>query len=181
MRPISSMCPANMTRGTPSGFTVATELPVTSLVTRAANESASARHTRAGAVSNPEGPGVSRRGLRKASEAGFMVSSRVMALSYPIHANAYGPRRPLLDGRDSEPRPHLRVSQSQSPSAHPAIQVPGPNHATPVREPAQGAGHAGRSERRRGAYAAGKIKSALGRSDGRTVNVGARPSARRPV
>src|SRR3982751_4557352 len=67
MTPISSMWPASMIVGDPPGFTVAMLLPATSPRT-SANDRASSRQTRAGAVSKPDGPGVSRRRFRKASE-----------------------------------------------------------------------------------------------------------------
>src|SRR5829696_3779787 len=67
MRPISSMCPASMMVGAPFGFTTARLLPATSFET-SANAPASSRQTRAGADSNPEGPGVSRSRFRKAME-----------------------------------------------------------------------------------------------------------------
>jgi len=70
MIPISSMCPANMSRGRPSGFRVAKELPPTSAVTESTSFSASALQIRAGAASNDEGPGVSSRDFRKASDSG---------------------------------------------------------------------------------------------------------------
>ena len=63
--PISSMWPASITRGEPSGLTSAKELPLTSTLTRSAKVSASARHTRAGRTSNPEGPAASSRRSRK--------------------------------------------------------------------------------------------------------------------
>jgi hypothetical protein len=72
MRPISSMCPANMTRGRPAPLSVANEFPATSARTSSAKRCASARHTRAGAASKAEGPGVSSRDLRKASDSGVM-------------------------------------------------------------------------------------------------------------
>ena len=53
------MCPASIRRGFPFGFRAATELPCTSAQTSSAKPSASARHTRAGACSKPEGPAVS--------------------------------------------------------------------------------------------------------------------------
>src|SRR5947199_21018 len=67
------MWPASMSRGVPVAFTVATELPCTSAVTWSANALTSSRQTRAGAVSNPDGPGVSSSRFRKARV------SRVMA------------------------------------------------------------------------------------------------------
>src|SRR5438552_11298376 len=73
MIPISSMWPANITRGRPSGLSVANELPATSVSTLSAKRSASARQTRAGAASKADGPGVSRRDVRKASDSGVMV------------------------------------------------------------------------------------------------------------
>src|SRR6185436_20282356 len=56
--PISSIWPANITRGLPLPFNDATELPCTSARTSSANFLTSSRHTRAGACSNPEGPAV---------------------------------------------------------------------------------------------------------------------------
>ena len=67
MTPISSMWPSSMIVGEPPGFTSAMLLPATSVVT-SAKARASSRQTRAGADSNPEGPGVSSRRLRKAIE-----------------------------------------------------------------------------------------------------------------
>ena len=72
MIPISSMCPANMSLGLPSGFNVAKELPPTSAWTESATFLASARQIRAGAASNEEGPGVSSNDFRKASDSGVM-------------------------------------------------------------------------------------------------------------
>src|SRR2546430_1228798 len=63
------MWPASMSRGVPVAFTVATELPCTSAVTWSANALTSSRQTRAGAVSNPDGPGVSSSRFRKARGA----------------------------------------------------------------------------------------------------------------
>src|SRR5450830_1703989 len=69
MRPISSMCPASMMVGAPSGLTTAKELPCTSRSTLAANRRASSRQMAAGADSKPEGPGVSSSRRSNASEA----------------------------------------------------------------------------------------------------------------
>src|SRR5687767_8139716 len=67
MTPISSMCPASMIVGAPAGLTVAILLPATSPRT-SAKAAASSRQTRAGADSNPDGPGVSSRRFRNAME-----------------------------------------------------------------------------------------------------------------
>src|SRR3954471_3884083 len=64
------MCPANMRRGVASGLRLANELPATSPWTASANRSASARQARAGAVSKEDGPGLSSRLFRKASDSG---------------------------------------------------------------------------------------------------------------
>src|SRR5215208_4546189 len=69
--PISSMCPANISRGPPLPSSRAKEFPATSACTASANLSASARQTRAGAASNDEGPGVSSSRFRKAKESEF--------------------------------------------------------------------------------------------------------------
>src|SRR3954464_5534401 len=68
MTPISSMCPSSMIVGLPFGFTSAMLLPATSDVTTSANVLASSRQTRAAGPSKPDGPGVSSRRLRNASE-----------------------------------------------------------------------------------------------------------------
>jgi cytoskeleton protein RodZ len=47
-----------MSRGAPPGWTEAMELPLTSARTSSAKPCTSSRQTRAGAASNPEGPGV---------------------------------------------------------------------------------------------------------------------------
>src|SRR3954467_5715721 len=70
MTPISSMCPSSMIVGLPLGFTSAMLLPATSEVTTSANALASSRQTRAAGPSKPEGPGVSSRRLRNASDDG---------------------------------------------------------------------------------------------------------------
>src|SRR5687768_16477840 len=67
MTPISSMCPASMMVGAPAGLTVAMLLPATSPRT-SAKAATSSRQTRAGADSNPDGPGVSSRRFRNAME-----------------------------------------------------------------------------------------------------------------
>ena len=56
-----------ISRGLPLGLRAATELPCTSASTLSANPLTSSRQTRAGACSNPEGPGVSSSFLRKPS------------------------------------------------------------------------------------------------------------------
>ena len=66
--PISSMCPANITRGFPLAFKTATELPCTSARTLSANVPTSSRHTRPGASSNPDGPAVSSSCLRNPTD-----------------------------------------------------------------------------------------------------------------
>src|SRR5258708_38827712 len=58
-RPISSIWPANITRGFPFGFKTATELPCTSARTSSAKPPTSSRQTRPGACSKPDGPAVS--------------------------------------------------------------------------------------------------------------------------
>src|SRR3981081_1311962 len=58
------MCPANITRGFPLGFSDATELRRPPHTTSAAKLPTSSRHTRPGACSNPDGPAVSRSFLR---------------------------------------------------------------------------------------------------------------------
>src|SRR5690242_6094270 len=73
MTPISSMCPANITRGRPAPLSVANEFPATSPRTSSAKRCASVRQSRAGAASNADGPGVSSSDLRKASDSGVMV------------------------------------------------------------------------------------------------------------
>src|SRR5688572_6110939 len=93
MTPISSMCPASMMVGAPAGFTVAMLLPATSPRT-SAKAAASSRQTRAGADSNPDGPGVSSRRLRKAIEESLNMTVRWSGLS---------PARGLAAG-DSEQR-----------------------------------------------------------------------------
>src|SRR5262249_5409821 len=70
--PISSMCPANITLGRPARLIVANELPFTSLLTPSANRSASVRHSRAGADSKADGPGVSSSDFRNVSDSGVM-------------------------------------------------------------------------------------------------------------
>ena len=87
------MWPANMTRGRPPGFRVAKELPATSARTSSASGSASARQTRAGAASKAEGPGVSSRDLRKASDSGVMAAlsegqSREAFVVYPARSSS---------------------------------------------------------------------------------------------
>jgi len=67
MTPISSMWPASMMVGEPSPLTTARLLPATSFVT-SANGRASSRQMFAGADSNPDGPGVSRRRFRNPME-----------------------------------------------------------------------------------------------------------------
>ena len=57
-----------MMRGLPPVLMAAKELPETSVDTSSANVSASSRHTCAGAVSNPDGPGVSSNCFRNSSE-----------------------------------------------------------------------------------------------------------------
>src|ERR671938_139780 len=74
MTPISSMCPASKMVGEPLGLAVAMLLPATSPRT-SAKRCASSRHRRAGAASKPEGPGVSRRRLRKAREVSGNMGS----------------------------------------------------------------------------------------------------------
>src|SRR5437899_4185817 len=71
--PISSMCPASISRGRPLALSAATELPWTSAVTSSANVFTSSRHTRAGPVSKPDGPGVSSSRLRK-SNVGLVIA-----------------------------------------------------------------------------------------------------------
>src|SRR5258706_5338189 len=56
---ISSIWPANITRGLPLGFRTATELPCTSARTSSAKPPTSSRQTRPGACSKPDGPAVS--------------------------------------------------------------------------------------------------------------------------
>src|ERR1041385_6610971 len=60
-----------MNGGAPAAPTrrAARELPFTSAHTSSAKPSASVRQRRAGAASKPEGPGASRRAVRKAGEA----------------------------------------------------------------------------------------------------------------
>ena len=77
MTPISSMWPSSMMVGDPPGFTSAMLLPATSTVTPAAKVSASVRHTRAAAVSKPDGAGASRRRLRKPREDGLIILDAV--------------------------------------------------------------------------------------------------------
>src|SRR2546426_5330001 len=71
------MCPANITRGRPPRLTVANELPLTSPSTPSAKRSASVRHSRAGADSKADGPGVSSSDFRNVSESGFMVTGNL--------------------------------------------------------------------------------------------------------
>src|SRR6266704_4588135 len=66
-RPISSIWPANITRGLPLGFRTATELPCTSARTSSAKPPTSLRQTRPGACSNPDGPAVSSSCFRNAT------------------------------------------------------------------------------------------------------------------
>src|SRR5437870_3593717 len=73
MTPISSICPANISRGVPSAFRMAKEFPATSASTASAKRWASALHARAGAVSKEEGPGVSSRVFRNAIDSGVTV------------------------------------------------------------------------------------------------------------
>src|SRR6266571_3089649 len=67
------MCPASMRRGVPFGLSAATELPCTSDVTWSVKPLTWSRHTRAGAVSKPEGPGVSSRRFKKSNVSSVMV------------------------------------------------------------------------------------------------------------
>src|SRR5262245_2324357 len=76
-RPISSMCPASMSRGDPFAFTTATELPCTSALTASANLPTSSRQTRAGAASKPDGPGVSSSRFKNSTLLLVMVSGMV--------------------------------------------------------------------------------------------------------
>src|ERR1043165_521955 len=66
--PISSMWPSSMIVGPPLGLTSAMLLPATSEVTTSAKVPASSRQTRAAGPSKPDGPGVSSRRFRNASE-----------------------------------------------------------------------------------------------------------------
>ncbi len=68
MTPISSIWPASMIVGRPLAFTSAMLLPCTSAVTLA-NVDAYFRQSFAGALSKPDGPGVSRRLFRKVSDS----------------------------------------------------------------------------------------------------------------
>src|SRR5512143_1641764 len=79
--PISSIWPSSIIVGDPLGLTSAMLLPATSLVTFSAKVDASSRQTRAAGPSNPDGPGVSSRRLRKASEDGLNINrgGRVLA------------------------------------------------------------------------------------------------------
>src|SRR5579862_4613217 len=69
MRPISSMWPASMIVGEPAALTVAMLVPARSART-SAKVRARSRHSWAGAVSNPDGPGVSRSVLRNVTASG---------------------------------------------------------------------------------------------------------------
>src|SRR5512133_3897675 len=71
--PISSIWPSSMIVGDPPGLTSAMVLPATSLVTLSANVDASSRQTRAAGASKPDGPGVSSKRLRNASEDGLNI------------------------------------------------------------------------------------------------------------
>src|SRR6266540_4574787 len=73
--PISSMWPASMSRGAPWGLSAAMELPCTSAFTSSAKALNSSRQTRAGAVSKPEGPGVSSSRFRNSSVV-FVMGGR---------------------------------------------------------------------------------------------------------
>src|SRR3954447_15892299 len=82
------MCPANMRRGVASGLRLAKELPATSAWTSSANRSASARQARAGAVSKEDGPGLSSRVFRKASESG--VTEHRLQWQFEEHRSGNG-------------------------------------------------------------------------------------------
>src|SRR5690606_21205425 len=82
MRPISSMWPASITRGTPPGLRMANELPLTSDSTLSAIRSASARQIRAGAISYPLGPGASSSASRKANERSVIIVGAYSAADF---------------------------------------------------------------------------------------------------
>src|ERR671914_2560107 len=101
MTPISSMWPANITRGPPFPPTCASELPATSACTDWANRPASARQTRAGAASKAEGPGVSSSRLRNASDSAF--TDRTVQLQLEKHRACDRVLPVRLDGMKAEP------------------------------------------------------------------------------
>src|SRR5207244_4768653 len=90
------MCPASISRGLPLGFTTPTELPCTSALTSSAKRLTSSRHKRAGAVSNPDGPGASSKRFRK-SNVDFVIdpSGQSVPQSVPDSSTAHQPRKQL--------------------------------------------------------------------------------------
>src|SRR3954467_3917706 len=94
------MCPANMRRGVASGFRLAKELPATSAWTSSANRPASARQARAGAVSKEDGPGLSSRAFRKASDSG--VTERRLQWQFKEHRPGNGIGRILRPASEPE-------------------------------------------------------------------------------
>src|SRR4051794_5065480 len=88
-RPISSMWPTTIVSGpSPLPFTRATDEPTTSPETSAPNSAAASRHTRAGAVSYPDGPGAVSSELRRSG-------------------SGTGARERLIQGGRAKPVPRL--------------------------------------------------------------------------
>src|ERR1041385_3572451 len=97
-----------MTGGAPAAPTrsAARELPFTSAHTSSAKPSASVRQRRAGAASKPEGPGASRRAVRKVSEASISIgdpgTGQVRA-GTPENGGPRAGRQPLSSELTSSP------------------------------------------------------------------------------
>src|SRR6266542_518400 len=97
--PISSMWPASMMVGLPPALTSAMLLPATSAVTLA-KLLAYLRQSFAGALSKPEGPGVSRSDLRKVSDSAdnpFESFVFLVAITVPNQEWIAGHDSPLKD------------------------------------------------------------------------------------
>src|SRR3954452_3685589 len=116
-----------MTRGRPGELSVAYELTLTSPRTSSANRSASLRHSRAGAASNAEGPGVSRSDLRNASDSGLMIGT-----VREVKGRRRGPRclPPRGEGPLQEDGPRTRVVtvRGNGPEPHRSVQPLGLGH-----------------------------------------------------
>src|SRR3954470_15366891 len=116
--PISSMWPASITRGDPPPSRVATEFPATSACTEWANFAASARHTRPGAASKEDGPGVSRSSFRKVIDSGVIGPVQLQLEKYRSLYRISGVRRDRLKTQppvESNSRVHARETVQPHP------------------------------------------------------------------